>query len=165
MIINHKLQSPQTEIIYVDKTVSEFFEGTNDVKKISSQEELKDILDEARNTSEDVILGGVHPILGAKMAEKGGEDQLRCRVVFTAPRAWAASGLDVNSLYEEISNSPIPMQGSRCLRAYGALKGYIYSSRDAKSAYLQSKLRRPGSDDPRTFVALPRQFWPQELYP
>ena len=38
-------QTPQTEIIYVDKAVSEFFEGTNDVKKISSQEELKDILE------------------------------------------------------------------------------------------------------------------------
>ncbi|MCJ8306193.1 MAG: beta-propeller domain-containing protein [Nitrosopumilus sp.] len=33
------------EIIYVDKSASEFFEGTNDIKKISSQEELKDILD------------------------------------------------------------------------------------------------------------------------
>ena len=38
-------QTPQTEIIYVDKTVSEFFEGTNDIKKISSQEDLKDILE------------------------------------------------------------------------------------------------------------------------
>lgn len=38
-------QSSQTEIIYVDKTVSEFFEGTNDVKKISSQKKLKDILE------------------------------------------------------------------------------------------------------------------------
>ena len=38
-------QTPTTEIVYVDKTVSEFFEGTNDVKKISSQEELKDILE------------------------------------------------------------------------------------------------------------------------
>ncbi len=43
--INQITQTPQTEIIYVDKTVSEFFEGTNDVKKISSQEELKDILE------------------------------------------------------------------------------------------------------------------------
>ena len=31
------------EIIYVDKIVSEFFEGTNEIKKISSQEELKNI--------------------------------------------------------------------------------------------------------------------------
>ena len=38
-------QTPQTEIIYVDKTVSEFFEGTNNVKKIASQEELKSILE------------------------------------------------------------------------------------------------------------------------
>ncbi|MBN4046273.1 beta-propeller domain-containing protein [Nitrosarchaeum koreense] len=38
------VQSPP-EIIYVDKTVSEFFEGTNEIKKISSQEELKNILD------------------------------------------------------------------------------------------------------------------------
>ena len=38
-------QSPQTEIVYVEKTVSEFFEGTNNVKKIASQEELKDILE------------------------------------------------------------------------------------------------------------------------
>ena len=43
-------QQPQVvqlppEIIYVDKTVSEFFEGTNEIKKISSQEELKNILE------------------------------------------------------------------------------------------------------------------------
>ena len=38
-------QTPQTEIVYVEKTVSEFFEGTNNVKKISSQDELKGILD------------------------------------------------------------------------------------------------------------------------
>jgi len=38
------IQSPP-EIIYVDKTVSEFFEGTNEIKKISSQEELKNILE------------------------------------------------------------------------------------------------------------------------
>ena len=38
-------QAPQTEIIYVEKTVSEFFEGTNNAKKISSQEELKEILE------------------------------------------------------------------------------------------------------------------------
>ena len=38
-------QTPQTEIIYVDKTASEFFKGTNNIKKISSQEELKNILE------------------------------------------------------------------------------------------------------------------------
>jgi len=36
---------PPPEIIYVDKSVSEYFEGTHDIKKISSQEELKNILE------------------------------------------------------------------------------------------------------------------------
>ena len=39
------VEVPTPEIIYVDKTVSEFFEGTNEIKKISSQEELVSILD------------------------------------------------------------------------------------------------------------------------
>ncbi len=38
-------QIPTPEIIYVDKSVSEYFEGTDNIKKISSQEELKNILD------------------------------------------------------------------------------------------------------------------------
>ncbi len=38
-------QTPTTEIVHVDKTISEFFGGTNDIKKISSQEELKDIIE------------------------------------------------------------------------------------------------------------------------
>ena len=46
------VQTPTTEIVYVDKTASEFFEGTNEVKKISSQEDLKDILETS------ALLGG-----------------------------------------------------------------------------------------------------------
>jgi len=38
-------QIPTPEIVYVDKSVSEYFEGTHDIKKISSQEELKNILE------------------------------------------------------------------------------------------------------------------------
>ena len=38
-------QIPTPEIDYVDKSVSEYFEGTQDIKKISSQEELKSILE------------------------------------------------------------------------------------------------------------------------
>ena len=38
-------QIPEPEIIYVDKSTSEYFEGTNNIKKISSQNELKNILD------------------------------------------------------------------------------------------------------------------------
>ncbi|RMW34274.1 MAG: copper amine oxidase [Nitrosopumilus sp.] len=35
----------EPEVIYVDKSISKFFEGTNDIKKISSQEELISILE------------------------------------------------------------------------------------------------------------------------
>lgn len=35
----------EPEVIYVDRSVSEFFEGTNEIKKISSQEELVSILE------------------------------------------------------------------------------------------------------------------------
>ncbi len=38
-------ESPEPEIIYVDKTISELFEGSNEIKKISSEKELKNILD------------------------------------------------------------------------------------------------------------------------
>ena len=36
---------PTPEIIYVEKSNSEFFTGTNDIKKISSQEDLKNVLE------------------------------------------------------------------------------------------------------------------------
>ncbi|MGH1521773.1 MAG: beta-propeller domain-containing protein [Nitrosopumilus sp.] len=39
------VQTPQPEIIYVDKPSSDLFQGTNEIREISSQEELKNILD------------------------------------------------------------------------------------------------------------------------
>ncbi|ABX12367.1 beta-propeller domain-containing protein [Nitrosopumilus maritimus] len=39
------VEVPTPEIVYVDKSASEFFEGTNDIKQISSQEELVSILE------------------------------------------------------------------------------------------------------------------------
>ena len=45
-------ETPSPEIIYVDKSASEIFEGTHDIKKISSQEELKEILEAS------ALLGG-----------------------------------------------------------------------------------------------------------
>ena len=123
--------------------------------------ELSDLFAETRRTHEEIVLGGVHPILGAKGSGRGLEE-FRCRVVFTAPRARSSSGLDVHLLSDEVSNSPITFQGSRTLRAWAALKGFIISSRDAESADLQSKLRREGSDDPLTSIALPRQVWPEK---
>jgi len=40
-------QVSEPEIIYIDKSVSKYFEGTHDIKQISSQEDLKKILEES----------------------------------------------------------------------------------------------------------------------
>ena len=85
----------------------------------------------------------------------------RCRIVYNAPRAKTSlSGLSVHTLYNEVSSAPVTFQGARAARAVGALKGFLTSTRDAMEAYLQASLKRKGS--PRTFIALPRCFWPRE---
>jgi len=44
-------ETGEPEIIYVDKVVSEYFEGTNEIKKISSQQELRNILEASSSFS------------------------------------------------------------------------------------------------------------------
>ena len=39
------VQIPEPEIVYINKSASEYFKGTNEVKKISSQQELQNILE------------------------------------------------------------------------------------------------------------------------
>jgi inhibitor of cysteine peptidase len=46
---------PPTQIIYVNKTVSDFFEGSQEIKKISSESELREIL-----TASSVFEGGFY---------------------------------------------------------------------------------------------------------
>ena len=45
-------ETSEPEIIYVDKIVSEYFEGTNEIKKISSQQELRNILEASSSFSD-----------------------------------------------------------------------------------------------------------------
>ena len=123
-----------------------------------------------QRTGEEIIWGGVHPIIGCKGSERDLttltdeeiELLMKCRIVFTAPRARTNNGLDARQMYDDCSSAPVAFQCSRTTRAYAALMGYIISTRDAETAYLQALLRRIGSADPRTFVALPRHFWPKE---
>jgi len=53
------VQIPEPEISYVDKSVSKYFEGTNEIKKISSQEELKSILEASASFSGGVDTRGL----------------------------------------------------------------------------------------------------------
>ena len=115
---------------------------------LSGVRELDDVYAESRRTGEVFIIGGTHPILGAKGSERKSNDDedldLSCRTVFTNPSARSTSGLDVHALYDEISAAPITFQGSRVIRASATFMVFTLSSRDAKSAYLQSHLRREG---------------------
>ena len=45
--VSQPVKIPEPEIVYIEKPISEYFEGTNDIKKIESQGELKNILDES----------------------------------------------------------------------------------------------------------------------
>ena len=121
--------------------------------------ELADLLRETRGSGEEVVIGGVHPVMYEKHSEDKEHAELRARVVFTAPRARTSSGLDPHTLYNEISSAPVTFQGARTCRAVGALKGFITSTRDAETAYLQAELKRKNSA--RTFVALPKSVWPK----
>ncbi len=55
------VQTPQPEIIYVDKTDSELFQGTNEIREISSQEELKNILEISSSFRNNFYDDGVFP--------------------------------------------------------------------------------------------------------
>ena len=47
-------QTPSTpEIVYVDRSTSDFFEGTHEIKKISSQDELIKVIDASRSVGSD----------------------------------------------------------------------------------------------------------------
>ena len=122
--------------------------------------ELHDLLKETRETGEEIILGGIHPIMYEKHSEDVKRALIRARVVFTAPRAKTNSGFDPHTIYNEITSAPVTFQAARASRAVGALRGFVESTRDADSAYLQANLKRKGSL--RTFVALPQNFWPKE---
>ena len=130
--------------------------GTWDVEKVI---ELRKLEKNMKETGEEVILGGVHPVMYQKHSESPKDAVLRDRIVFTAPRAKTNSGFDPHTIYNEISSAPVTFQAARASRAVGALRGFVSSTRDAESAYLQAGLERKGSL--KTYVSLPQTFWPE----
>jgi len=60
------VQTPDPEIIYVNKVVSEYFEGSNEIKKISSQQELQNILEASSSSN-----GSFDPRMLRSFAEDG----------------------------------------------------------------------------------------------
>lgn len=79
------------EIVYVDKSVSKYFEGTNNIKKISSQDELKNILETSSMFGGNFYDNGMI----RSMADEG---------FMSAPMPTAASppmAMDDNAVFQE----------------------------------------------------------------
>ena len=118
------VQSPP-EIIYVDKTVSEFFEGTNEIKKISSQEELKSIL-EASSSISGNFYGGNSLVRDMAMDDV----MIESAVSDGAPtlgspeaKSYAPSGTDYSTTNVQVANVDEP----------------DYLKNDSKSVYIVSR--------------------------
>ena len=96
------------EIGYVDKSVSEFFEGTNEIKQISSQEDLKDILETS------ALLGGNFydnraPALGNIVANESMEmDFSSVREAGPAMAVRESGGSDYSTTNVQVTNVDEP---------------------------------------------------------
>ena len=77
------------EIIYVDRTVSDLFEGTNDIKKISSESELKNIL-----AASSVFDGGFNDNRGIFTGSFVLEESLELQARAPAPEPMMAMDAD-----------------------------------------------------------------------
>lgn len=100
---------PVAEIIYVDKTASEFFEGTNNIKKISSHEDLKNIL-EASSPFERNFYDTTMP--RAMMAVDDGFMAAESEMVMDAPSASVSKsqsgGSDYSTTNVQVENVDEP---------------------------------------------------------
>ena len=64
------------------------------------------------------------------------------------------------AVFQELSASPIAVQGANANLAYGALPGHKSTAADAIRAYVQSLLKSKF----RTFVQIPKVLWPKHWH-
>ena len=99
--------------------------------------------------------------MGEKNTEDGVLPHLRkykARVVFAGNNIQTASGTQAHELFQEVSQTLAAMGSVRAPLGIAALQGHIPKVRDATQAYIQARI--DGPDKPRTWVRLPRQWWP-----
>ena len=115
------------------------------------------------------MLGLLFLIMGQKHAELDpgtGEDDpscpFRCRGVFQGSNVRTGDGTPAWMLYQEIGATPSTMACTQLAMACGALKGSRSSTRDARKAYIQSFIDKPGR--PRTWLRLPQSLWPASWF-
>ena len=107
------------------------------------------------------LVGTLFAIMGEKNTEDGVLPHLRkykARVVFAGNNIQTASGTQAHELFQEVSQTLAAMGSVRAPLGIAALQGHIPKVRDATQAYIQARI--DGPDKPRTWVRLPRQWWP-----
>jgi len=120
-------EMPIVDIIYVDKSVSEYFEGTDDIKKISSQEELENILEASAlfggNFFDNRILTRNMAIPEAAMFETVSSDGVPVPSPLVVDSKTESGGLDYSTTNVQVANVDEP----------------DYLKNDAKYVYIVSR--------------------------
>ena len=110
-------------------------------------------------------VGRVFSILGEKNAERNAPPELReykARIVFAGNAIQTASGCAPHELFQEVASAPAAMASVRAVLAVAALRGWTPKMRDAAQAYIQARIDGPGR--PKTWVRLPKAWWPSSWY-
>ena len=79
-------------------------------------------------------------------------------MIFAGDNIQIASGMQAHELFQELWQTPAAMGYVRAALGIAALQGHIPKVREATQAYIQARI--DGPDRPRTWVRLPRQWWP-----
>jgi hypothetical protein len=115
------------------------------------------------------MVGLLFLIMGQKHAELDtGSDiedpncPFRARAVFQGSNVRTGDGTPAWMLYQEVGATPSSMASTQMALACGALKGSRATTRDARKAYIQSFIDKPGR--PRTWLRLPKALWPKSWF-
>ena len=95
-----------------------------------------------------LIMGQKNAELAAGLAEDDPACPLRCRGVFQGSNVKTGDGTPAWMVYQEVGATPSSMATAQMAIAAGVLKGSRPTTRDAKKAYIQSWIDKPGR--PRT---------------
>ena len=86
----------------------------------------------------------------------------RARAVFQGSDVQTGDNTPAWMLYQEVGATPSSMASTQMFLACGALKGSRSTTRDARKAYIQSFIDKPGR--PRTWLRLPKALWPKSWF-
>ena len=109
-----------------------------------------------------LIMGQKHSELDSGLDVEDPNCPFRARAVFQGSNVRTGDGTPAWMLYQEVGATPSSMACTQTALACGALKGSRATTRDARKAYIQSFIDKPGR--PRTWLRLPKALWPKSWF-